>query len=97
MEGFESVGELLPKKLDKVPPPVEVTPDDVPLSDRDELILELVQVGIGLRKAESLVDRYSAKRIRRQLKWLRLRNPRRPAPLLIAAIENNYDAPAYEA
>lgn len=72
-----------------------VTPDEVPLSDREELVLDLVHVGISLRKAEHLVSRYSADRIRRQLGWLTKRAPRKPASMLIAAIENDYDAPAY--
>ena len=60
-----------------------------------ELVLELVQVGIGLRKAESLVKAFPESRIRKQLGWLPLRAARRPASLLIAAIEHDYDAPVY--
>lgn len=71
------------------------SPDDTALSERDELILELVQLGIGLRKAENLVRLYPADRIRQQIEWLPLRAPRRPASLLIAAIEHDYDAPVY--
>jgi hypothetical protein len=96
MDGFQPLGDLLPKQPEKPRPIIEPTPDELPLSDRDELILELVQVGIGLRKAKNLVDHYPVRKIRRQLQWLPLRGARRPASLLIAAIENDYDAPAYE-
>lgn len=72
-----------------------LSPDDAPLSPSDQLILELVEVGIGLRKAESLVSKHPEELIRKQLKWLPYRAARRPASLLIAAIENDYDAPAY--
>jgi hypothetical protein len=73
----------------------QVSPDEIPLSERDELILELVEVGVGLRKAQYLVDRFAHDQIRRQLSWLPHRSPRRPASLLITSIEHNYDAPAY--
>jgi hypothetical protein len=72
-----------------------LNPDDMPLSDRDQLILELVEVGVSVRKAENLVKRFSGDRIRRQLDWLPYRSARRPASMIIAAIENNYDEPAY--
>jgi hypothetical protein len=71
------------------------SPDDAQLTDKEEIVLELVHVGVGLRKAESLVNHYSEERIRRQLKWLPLRGPRRPASLLISAIEHDYGPPAY--
>jgi len=74
---------------------MEPTPDEVRLVERDELILSLVEKGISLRKAEHLVNKYPSSRIRRQLAWLPKRNPRRPASLLIASIERDFDAPAY--
>lgn len=73
----------------------EPTPDDAPLSERDQLVLELVQAGISLRKAESLVKKHPADLIRKQVDWLPLRAARRPASLLIAAIERDFEAPAY--
>ncbi len=93
MSGLEAIGELMPDPRAKRGH--RLTPDDAVLTDAEELILELVHVGVGLRKAQSLVDRYPAKHIGQQLEWLSLRAPRRPASLLIAAIENNYDAPVY--
>ena len=72
-----------------------MSPDDAILSDTEELVLDLVRVGVGLRKAQSLVSRHPADLISRQLEWLPLRAARRPASLLIAAIEHNYDPPVY--
>lgn len=71
------------------------SPDDATLSERDQLVLELVHYGISLRKAESLVNSFPEDLIRKQLRWLPLRAARRPASLLIASIEHDYDAPAY--
>lgn len=93
MTDLEPIGELLPESSRSRKR--RLSPDDAVLTDAEELVLELVHVGIGLRKAQSLVDRYPAELITKQLGWLSLRNPRRPASLLIAAIENNYDPPAY--
>jgi hypothetical protein len=73
----------------------EPTPDEIALSEKDQLILELVEVGVALRKAESLVRRFPVQEIRQQLHWLPFRSARRPASMIIAAIENNYDKPAY--
>jgi len=73
----------------------QLNPDDMPLSPRDQLILELVEVGVSIRKAESLVKRFPDVKIRRQLDWLPYRSAKRPASLIIAAIENDYDEPAY--
>jgi len=72
-----------------------LNPDDMPLSSHDQLILELVEVGVSMRKAESLVKRFPELKIRRQLDWLPYRSARRPASMIIAAIENDYDEPAY--
>lgn len=88
------LGDLLPKEP-RLRGPRALSPDDAPLSESEELILELVQVGVGLRKAKNLVEKHPEDRIRRQLKWLPHRSPRRPASLLIAAIDQDYDAPAY--
>jgi hypothetical protein len=71
------------------------TPDEVALGDDDELVLELVQLGVALRKAEQLVRTYPAERIRRQIRYLPYRAPKKPPSLLIASIEHDYDAPAY--
>lgn len=74
---------------------LEPTPDEVALSKRDQLVLDLVELGVALRKAENLVRRYPNKEIRKQLNWLPFRSARRPASMIIAAIENDYDKPAY--
>lgn len=94
MAELRPIGEILPvpRRPMRFGRP---TPDDAPLSERDQLVLELVQVGISLRKAESLVKKHPTDLIRRQLDWLPLRAARRPASLLIAAIERDFEAPAY--
>jgi hypothetical protein len=72
-----------------------LNPDYAELTSGEELVLELVRVGVALRKARHLVDNHPESDIWQQLSWLPLRNPKRPASLLIAAIEHNYDAPVY--
>lgn len=93
MSGFEPIGELLPdlSKRGKRRP----RPDEAALTEKEELILELVHVGVGLRKAHSLVDQFPAERIQKQLRWLPMRRARREAPLLISAIEKDYGPPVY--
>lgn len=86
MTDLRPLGDLLPKRI---------APDEVPLSERDQLVLELVEIGVSIRKAENLVRRNSAVKIRQQLDWLPHRSARRPASMIIAAIENDYDEPAY--
>ena len=94
MSGLDPIGELLPEESG-AGARKHTPPDEVPLSDAEELVLELVQVGVGLRKAQNLVSHYPAELIRRQLRWLPHRSPRRPASLLISSIENDFDKPAY--
>lgn len=92
MSRLEPIGELIPKQQSHKR---RLSPDEAILTDAEELTLDLVRVGIGLRKAQNLVERYPHDRIAQQLEWLPLRAARRPASLLIAAIENNYDHPVY--
>ncbi|MBX3117419.1 MAG: hypothetical protein KF784_00020 [Fimbriimonadaceae bacterium] len=93
MNGFQPIGELLPENEPKRRR--KPTPDDVVLTEREELVLQLVEVGISLRKADNIASGYSYDLIRKQLRWLPYRAAKRPASLLIAAIEHDYDAPAY--
>jgi hypothetical protein len=95
MTELKPIAEYLPSEPVKRRRRGGLSPDDAVLTEREELVLDLVEVGIALRKAEHLTDNYPESQIRRQLDWLPQRNARRPAPLLIAAIEHNYDAPAY--
>ncbi len=93
MTGPEIIGDILNHE-----PNVrksKVLPDEPLLSPRDQLVLGLCEVGIGLRKAESLVNQYPEDKIRQQLAWLPFRAARRPASLLITAIEQDYDPPVY--
>lgn len=94
MTSIEPIGELLPQSSSRKR---RMSPDDAVLTEAEELVLDLVRVGVGLRKAQNLVDRYPSERIRKQLEWLSLRAARRPASLLIAAIEKDYDPPVYAA
>lgn len=91
--GLEPIGELLPEANRRARH--RRTPDEAVLTESEELVLELVHIGVGLRKARSLVNEYPQERIERQLRWLPLRAARRPASLLISAIENDYDPPVY--
>lgn len=92
MNRLMPIGEMLPEQPSRRR---RLSPDDAVLTDAEELTLDLVRIGIGLRKAQNLVERYPHDRIAKQLAWLSLRAARRPASLLIAAIENNYDPPVY--
>jgi len=96
MTELNPIGELLPENSRRRLPKRN-SPDEAALSERDQLILDLVEVGIGVRKAESLVTKYPEELIRKQLCWLPYRAARRPASLLIVAIEHNYEAPPYAA
>lgn len=92
MNRLMPIGEMLPEQPSRKR---RLSPDDAVLTDAEELVLDLVRVGVGLRKAQNLVDRFPADRITRQLEWLPLRAARRPASLLIASIEHDYDPPVY--
>lgn len=92
MSDLEPIEALVPKNWR---PPKGMTPDELPLSEGEELVLDLVEVGISRRKAEDLVCRFPYERIRQQLKWLPARGARKPASLLIVAIERDFDAPVY--
>lgn len=94
MSDLQPIGEFLPE-ADRRRRAKKPTPDDVALTETEQLVLDLVRTGINLRKAESLVSEFPEELIRKQLRWLPLRAARRPASLLIASIEHDYDAPAY--
>lgn len=94
MNSLDPIGELLPKgsasNRELLP-----TPDEAPLSRQDQLVLKLIEIGVSNRKAENMVHHFPPERIQRQLDWLPHRSARRPASMIIAAIENDYDEPAY--
>jgi hypothetical protein len=54
----------------------------------------LAQLGIAEATIAALEERYPIKRIMQQLEWLRYRNPRDPAAMLVSAIQGNWDSPA---
>ena len=93
MTELKPIGEFLPEAIGRRRS--KPTPDEVGLSERDQLVLDLVEVGIGVRKAENLVSHFPKEQIQKQLRWLPFRAARRPASLLISAIEHDYDSPAY--
>ena len=94
MTELKPINEILPESQ-KGRRKGQITSDELPLTVREELVLSIVELGVSLRKAEYLVNRYPESRIRRQLAWLPKRGARRPASLLIASIERDFDAPAY--
>lgn len=57
---------------------------------RDKLLL----FGVPRDKAEDLISRHGAEEVLRQAKWLPYRRAKKPAQLLVAAIENGYGEPA---
>jgi hypothetical protein len=85
--------------LDRIDPPVEpaTTTDppgeSFPTGDRKPLAPALDGVGLDAEPIDSLLQRFPAERIRRQLDWLPHRQARNPAALLIRAIEQNWSAP----
>lgn len=59
------------------------------------LLRKLEQAGLTTEQALQLLRRFTPLRIERQLRWLPYRNAKNPAGLLIAAIEDNYEAPLH--
>ena len=54
----------------------------------------LAQLGVAEATVAFLEERYSTQRILQQLEWLRYRNPRDPAAMLVSAIQGDWDSPA---
>ncbi len=77
-------------------PEVEAAPEAAFTPEaREWLVLKraLVAVGVPDYRAGELLDTYPRGRIRRQLEWLPLRGARNPVAYLLAAIEQDYQAP----
>jgi len=55
---------------------------------------QLLRLGMDGETADDLLRRFGLVRIQRQLQWLPYRRVRNPAGFLIAAIEDNYEAPS---
>jgi hypothetical protein len=85
--------------LDRIEPAVEpvTAPDRLlepsPTGTAPPLAPALEKVGLDTDQIESLLQRFPAERIRRQLDWLPHRQARNPAALLIRAIEQDWSAP----
>lgn len=65
----------------------------VPSEETTHLRVRLENTGLTSEQARSLLERFDAERIRRQLAWLPYRHARNPAGLLLTAIEHDYEAP----
>jgi hypothetical protein len=94
MSQLEPIGELMGEPPKRRSLRGRQTGEPV-FSRHDQLVLELIEFGVSLRKAEYLVTTFPEERVRRQIEWLPLRAARRPASLLIASIEHDYEKPAY--
>ncbi|MFN8140431.1 MAG: hypothetical protein U0R49_11600 [Fimbriimonadales bacterium] len=95
MSELTPIGELIPKRRRHFAKVDAIDESERTLTPEEQLVLDLVKVGVSLRKAEQLVKQNPHEKIRKQLDWLPSRNARKPASLLIVAIERDYDAPAY--
>jgi hypothetical protein len=56
---------------------------------------QLLALGVLREQADLLLMNYPLERIERQIAWLPYRHAKNPARLLIAAIEHDYEPPAY--
>lgn len=95
MNELTPISEIIPKRRRHLQRVDALETSERTLSAEEQLVLDMVKVGVSLRKAEQLVKQYPLEKIREQLDWLPSRHARKPASLLIVAIERNYDAPAY--
>jgi hypothetical protein len=55
----------------------------------------LAELGVAEATIASLEDRYSSQYILQQLEWLRYRNPRDPAAMLVSAVQGHWDPPPH--
>jgi hypothetical protein len=85
--------------LDRIAPPEASGPtaadagEPAPAAAPPDLATDLERVGLDAEQIQSLLQRFPAERIRRQLDWLPHRQARNPAALLIRAIEQDWSAP----
>lgn len=79
----------------KLPDDDATASGEAPPSDPNaELRSELLRAGLLPNQANELIARFDEVRIRRQLMWLPYRNVRKRAGFLIAAVKDDYEAPA---
>jgi hypothetical protein len=85
--------------LDRIAPPHESGPtpadpgESATAGPALDLATDLERAGLDAEQIQSLLQRFPAERIRRQLDWLPRRQARNPAALLIRAIEQDWSAP----
>lgn len=58
-----------------------------------KVAMELMVIGVSQSRIVPLLS-FGLDRVERQLKWLPYRKARKPASLIVKAIEEDYDAPA---
>ena len=75
---------------DDIAPTSEVTEQQ---TGHSRLYARLARYGLRSAQIDDLLDRYDARSIQQQLDWLPFRNAQRPDRLIVAAIENDYEAP----
>lgn len=91
---MEQMGYKMPvKKASGSPNEVPVSVDD-PADSKAGLRRDLLNVGLLPQQADELIGRYDEVRIRRQLMWLPHRPVRNRIGFLLAAIKDDYAAPA---
>ena len=61
--------------------------------DVEQVLEDLIRVGIRFRDAQKIASEHSPETIRQQIEWLPDRNPSNPPGMLRRAIEENWDAP----
>src|SRR5579872_2626121 len=58
-----------------------------------EVRAKLQLLGLAGDQADSTLSRFNLEEIQQQIEWLPYHNAKKPAALLVAAIEGNYDEP----
>lgn len=89
-EPCETLAPVLASRLREIglPQPEPEKEADMAATQR-----QLIETGLSEEQAVGLVQRFDLVRIRRQLAWLPYRHARNQAGFLLAAIEDNYEAP----
>ncbi|MBN9501325.1 MAG: hypothetical protein BGO01_08585 [Armatimonadetes bacterium 55-13] len=75
---------------------IEHEPGVIPELRQDRMVRlakELLILGVSSKQVTRLLG-YDLDRVEQQLAWLPLRNPRKPASLIVAAIDQDFEAPA---
>lgn len=68
--------------------------DKATIAESNPVREQLIAAGLEAAQADYLIAHFDSLRIQRQLQWLPYRAVKNPAGFLIAAIKDNYEAPA---